>query len=116
MRIFLFVFLFIVLGFDAQSQIRDSMIWIIKESPKVSASFKQTTSKMHAEMLKTAPRSYTFNDTLIFFTREFEAGILAGKAKGVVDANIIRTARKKYPGDSKKAVIQRLKMYSGDKK
>lgn len=122
MRVFLVFFLFCMVAYEVDGQktkqsfdsftIRDSMLYVIQKSPKVSNSFKQTSQGLQTQMMKTAPKSYIFNDTLLYFTREFEAGVLAGKAKGIFDGDIVRQAKKKYPGKSKKAVVQRLKMYS----
>ena len=130
--------LIMVLGISTTgfSQIRDTLIWFKTEVGKVSAfspSFKTlATQAMNADDC-TPPKgcdivdpwtcectggtkdpwgseAKTDPERLSSF-QAFEKAIARGAGKNVLPKSLVATARKKYPGDSPKAVHYRFRMY-----
>lgn len=60
--------------------------------------------------------SFTIRDSLLYFTQSFEKAILQGRSAGAIKPTTIRTAMKKYPGTSYRAVSNRLKLYAEEGK
>ncbi len=56
--------------------------------------------------------NFTIRDSLLYFTQSFESAILKGRSAGAVKPELVRTAQKKYPGTSLKAIQSRLRIYA----
>lgn len=76
--------------------------------PKVT---RATVNSME-RALKKASTNRVFNDTILVKVLKMEKLALQNQTKGVWDANMVRRARSKVPGNSLKAVNRRLEMYA----
>lgn len=60
--------------------------------------------------------NFTIRDSLLYFTNSFEKAVLQGRSAGAIKPATIRSAQKKYPGKSYRAVSSRLKLYAQEGK
>ncbi|MCB0631609.1 MAG: hypothetical protein R2824_15545 [Saprospiraceae bacterium] len=56
------------------------------------------------------------NDSLLYFTSTFEKAVLQGKSAGAVKPELVKTALKKYPGNTLAAARRRLELYATEGK
>ena len=61
-------------------------------------------------------KNFTIRDSVVYFTRSLEKAVLKGKPGGAIKPTLIKTALKKYPGNSYKAVRSRARMYATEGK
>ena len=55
-------------------------------------------------------------DSLLYFTNMLEKAVLEGKPANAIKPDLVKTAQKRYPGNTQQAVRNRLKLYATEGK
>ena len=114
---FLLVSLMILGNLQAQespklvSAIFNDTILNVVSKRVVAPSFERSTRELNAFLMRARSNPRIINDTLFIYMKEFEDQISAGKGQAVFKKNLVGEARKKFPGNSTKALRNRLDYY-----
>lgn len=92
---------------------RDSLPWFkLDHFPGISKQFKTNTHNVYKAIDLDQEKGW-IRDSM-FYKKEFlvwEKTITNNKGSGLISSNIVRTAKRKNPGNHTKAILQRHQLY-----
>ena len=92
------------------SVFNDTILNVVSKR-NVAPSFERSTRELNAFLKRATSNPKIINDTLFIYMKEFEDQISAGRGQAVFSKSLVNEARKKFPGNSTKALRSRLDYY-----